>query len=146
MVDGPVVVTGHSAGGHLSARMGCADLGLARVKRVVPISPVAELSPLMLTKMQDQLQLTDAECKSERPARLALRHDCQAHVWVGAMERPSFLWQARLLSEEWACPWTAAPQRHHFDVIDELQNAHSALMNVCLAGFSRQRLACIRSM
>jgi arylformamidase len=28
MVAGPVVVTGHSAGGHLAARMGCSDLAL----------------------------------------------------------------------------------------------------------------------
>ena len=40
LVAGPVVVTGHSAGGHLSARMGCADVSLsAPVTRVVPISP-----------------------------------------------------------------------------------------------------------
>ena len=46
LVAGPVVVTGHSAGGHLSARMGCADVTLsAPVKRVVPISPLADLEP-----------------------------------------------------------------------------------------------------
>jgi len=129
-IAGPVVVTGHSAGGHLSARMGTLDLH--RVARVVPISPVAELSPLMATAMQADLRLTDAECAAESPARLALR--CQAHVWVGAQERPAFLWQARLLSEEWACPWTAAPGRHHFDVIDDLADPDSALLGACLAG------------
>ncbi len=131
-VAGPVVVTGHSAGGHLAARIGCADIGLDRVVRVVPISPLAELSPLMQTAMQADLRLTDAECASESPARLLLR--CQAHVWVGAAERPAFLWQARLLSEEWACPWTPAPDRHHFDVIDDLANPASALIEACLGG------------
>ena len=132
LVAGPVVVTGHSAGGHLAARMGCPDLGLDRVVRVVPISPIAELSPLMQTTMQADLRLTDEECASESPARLA-RH-CQAHVWVGAMERPAFLWQARLLSEEWACPWTPHPGRHHFNVIDDLADPDSALMAACLGG------------
>ena len=52
LVAGPVVVTGHSAGGHLSGRMGCADLALSTlVKRVVPISPMADLEPLALTAM-----------------------------------------------------------------------------------------------
>ena len=46
-VPGPMVVTGHSAGGHLSARMGCADISVP-VARVVPISPLAELGPLIL--------------------------------------------------------------------------------------------------
>ena len=129
-VDGPVVVTGHSAGGHLAARMG--TLGIDRVRRVVPISPIAELSPLLQTAMQADLRLTQAECASESPARLALR--CQAHVWVGAQERPAFLWQARLLSEAWGCPWTPQPARHHFDVIDDLSDPNSGLMRACLDG------------
>jgi arylformamidase len=129
-VAGPVVVTGHSAGGHLAARMG--TLGSDRLARVVPISPVAELTPLMLTAMQADLRLTEAECAAESPARLPLR--CAAHVWVGAQERPAFLWQARLLSEEWACPWTPAVGRHHFDVIDDLTDPDSGLMATCLDG------------
>ena len=130
LVAGPVVVTGHSAGGHLAARM--ATLGLDRVRRVVPISPIADLSPLMRTAMQGNLRLTEAECAAESPARLARL--CDAHVWVGAQERPAFLWQARTLSEEWACPWTPAPGRHHFDVIDDLARPASPLMEACLGG------------
>ena len=130
LVQGPVVVTGHSAGGHLAARIG--TLGIERVRRVVPISPIAELSPLMQTAMQAGLRLTEAECASESPARLA--RTCQAHVWVGAQERPAFLWQARLLSEAWDCPWTPQPARHHFDVIDGLGDPDSALMRACLGG------------
>jgi arylformamidase len=132
MVAGPVVVTGHSAGGHLSARMGCADLDLPMVARVVPISPLSDLAPLMGTAMNETLQLDAAECAAESPARLALRGDVAAHVWVGGQERPAFLWQARLLSEHWACPWTVDPGRHHFDVVDGLSDPTSALMNACL--------------
>jgi arylformamidase len=61
-VAGPVVVTGHSAGGHLSARMGCADVALsAPVTRVVPISPLTDLKPLSLTAMNASLRLDAAE-------------------------------------------------------------------------------------
>ncbi|MDZ4093516.1 MAG: alpha/beta hydrolase, partial [Paracoccaceae bacterium] len=119
-IAGPVVVTGHSAGGHLAARMGCVGAPLAtRVARVVPVSALAELAPLMAAKMNETLRIDAAEAAAESPARLALRPGCDAHVWVGAQERPAFLWQARLLSEEWACPWTPAPGKHHFDVIDD---------------------------
>jgi arylformamidase len=132
-VAGPVVVTGHSAGGHLAARMGCTDLDLPRVARVVPISPLADLAPLAATSMQDDLRLTATEIAAESPARQALRPGCAAHVWVGGQERPAFLWQARLLSEAWACPWTVAPGRHHFDVIDDLADPCSTLIETCLS-------------
>lgn len=135
MVQGPVVVTGHSAGGHLSARMGCADIAFeAKVLRVVPISPLADLEPIAATGMNAQLRLDPAQVAAESPARLPLRAGCDAHVWVGAQERPSFLWQARLLSEEWRCPWTACAGRHHFDVIEDLAEPASALVDICLAG------------
>jgi hypothetical protein len=55
-----------------------------------------------------------------------------AHVWVGASERPVFLYHARLLAEAWACPWTPAPDRHHFDVIEDLIDPSSALVSACL--------------
>ena len=131
LVAGPVVVTGHSAGGHLSARMGCADLGLP-VARVVPISPLADLAPLMQTDMNADLKIDTGEAARESPARLALRPGVQAHVWVGGQERPVFLWHARTLSEEWNCPWTVDPGKHHFDVIDGLTEAASPLMSACL--------------
>jgi len=130
-VAGPVVVTGHSAGGHLSARMGCADIDLP-VARVVPISPLADLAPLLATQMNATLHLDPAEAATESPVHHPLRPGTSAHVWVGARERPAFLWQARRLSEHWNCPRTATPGRHHFDVIDDLADPDSALMNAIL--------------
>jgi acetyl esterase/lipase len=133
LVPGPMLVTGHSAGGHLAARMGCVDVD-APVARVVPISPLTELGPLLATAMNATLGMDAAEVAAESPARLALRPGVSAHVWVGADERPAFLWQARALSEEWACPWTADPGRHHFDVIDGLEDPASPLCAALLDG------------
>jgi acetyl esterase/lipase len=132
-VDGPIVVTGHSAGGHLSARMACADAPLApdvasRIVRAIPISPLAELAPLMATAMNEKLCIDAAEAERESPARLTLRPGCDVTVWVGGQERPSFLWQARTLSEAWSCPWHVEPGRHHFDVIDDLVDPESLLV------------------
>lgn len=133
LVPGPVVVTGHSAGGHLSARMGCADIAVP-VARVVPISPLADLAPLMQTDMNANLKIDADEAMRESPASLGLREGVQAHVWVGGQERPAFLWQARTLSEAWSCPWTVDTGRHHFDVIDGLTDPASPLMAACLDG------------
>lgn len=130
-ISGPVVVTGHSAGGHLAARMGCADIDLG-IARVVPISPLADLSPLMQTAMNTLLRLDPTEAATESPAHYPLRHGTSAHIWVGAQERPAFLWQARTLSEHWECRWTPATGKHHFDVIDDLTDPGSALMETIL--------------
>lgn len=133
LVAGPVVVSGHSAGGQLSARMACADMSpSAPIKRVAPISPIADLEPIALTAMNADLRLDPAEIARESPARLSMRPGVEAHVWVGAEERPAFLWQARLLSEAWSCPWTPEAGRHHFDVIEGLADPSSALMSACL--------------
>jgi arylformamidase len=133
-ISGPVVVSGHSAGGHLAARMGCADQGMGRVVRVVPISPLADLEPLISTEMNADLRLDADEVARESPARLQRALGCEAHVWVGGQERPAFLCQARLLSENWGCAWTVAPGRHHFDVISDLVDPGSALTGACLDG------------
>jgi acetyl esterase/lipase len=138
MVAGPVVVSGHSAGGHLSARMGCADAPLppdvaARVRRVVPISPLADLEPLSRTAMNGSLRLDAAEIAAESPAYLPRRTGCEALVWVGGQERPAFLWHARLLAECWGCDWHVAPGRHHYDVIEDLEHPDSALVGALVA-------------
>lgn len=132
LVQGPVHVTGHSAGGHLSARMGNANAPVppevaARLRLVVPISPLADLEPLTHTKMNEKLRLDAAEVASESPAYLPRRDGCAAKAWVGGAERPSFLWHARLLAEEWACEWQVDPGRHHFDVIEALALPDSPL-------------------
>lgn len=136
MVHGPIVVTGHSAGGHLSARMACADLTLpfaGRLSRVVPISPLSDLRPLIRTEMNEKLQLDEVEALSESPAMWGRRPGVACTVWVGGQERPSFLWQARVLSEAWDCPWHVDAGRHHFDVIDALADPKSPLVQAVLA-------------
>lgn len=132
-VPGVMVVTGHSAGGHLAARMACADLAVP-TSRVVPISPLTELGPLLATGMNATLRLDAEEVARESPARLAPREGVAAHVWVGGAERPAFLWQARTLAEEWGCPWTVDPGRHHFDVIEGMEDPASPLTKALVGG------------
>jgi arylformamidase len=137
-IPGPIILTGHSAGGHLVARMANADGPLApeiaaRLARVVPISPIADLRPLMETAMNVTLRLDAAEALAESPA-LHARTNVPVHVWVGADERPVFLEQARQLADAWAVPLTIEPGRHHFDVIDGLRDPGSPLMQTLFRG------------
>ena len=136
LVRGPIVLTGHSAGGHLVARMGCRDVALDpevrdRVRHILPVSPVSDLRPLIETAMNAELRLDPGEAERESPV-LHPVPDMPVTVWVGTEERPVFLDQARWLSEVWAAPLRMAAGRHHFDVIDDLEVPDSPLVTALL--------------
>lgn len=134
-VAGPVFLMGHSAGGHLVARMMMGDVPLAvrdRIAGCVPISPVGDLRPLVPQSMNDVLRLTEAEAMAESPTLGVPAVVGRTHVWVGAEERPAFLEQARGLAQAWGAPLSTAPGRHHFDVIDTLKDADSPLLDALL--------------
>ncbi|MEL6681837.1 MAG: alpha/beta hydrolase [Pseudomonadota bacterium] len=128
-VPGPICLAGHSAGGQLVARV-IAQPSMARwhdrVARVVPISPVADLAPLMQTSMNAQLQIDLSEAQTESPVNLP-SPSTPVTVWVGSEERPAFLQQAQVLSDAWGCEQVIASNKHHFNVVEDLINPDSAL-------------------
>ncbi|MDQ7071165.1 MAG: alpha/beta hydrolase [Rhodobacterales bacterium] len=134
--DGPICLAGHSAGGHLVARMLDkavlpADIG-ARLQKVVPISPVADLRPLLRTTMNEDLRLTMEEASAESPVLMKDRYDAAVTVWVGGDERPVFLDQAQWLATAWGVERALAKDRHHFNVIEDLADENSDLVNTLL--------------
>lgn len=138
LVAGPLALAGHSAGGHLVARMLC-GAGLApdvaaRLVRAAAISPVSDLRPLLETSMNADLRLDPAEAAAESPRLLQRAHAAALDVWVGADERPVFLDQARWLSEAWAgSDLHVLPGRHHFDIVEPLADGESAMIRRLLA-------------
>lgn len=133
-VDGPISITGHSAGGHLSARM--LDRALLspaiaeRLTHVLPISPLSDLRPLRRTVMNANFRMLENEAIAESPLLMHDRYDVPVTVWVGADERPAFLDQARWLATAWGAGHVIAPGRHHFDVIDPLADPKSQLVQL----------------
>ncbi|MBL3551121.1 alpha/beta hydrolase fold domain-containing protein [Rhodovulum sulfidophilum] len=137
--EGPLVLAGHSAGGHLVARMLCADAApgaaVDRIARVMPISLISDLRPLLKTQMAGPLGLDADSAAAESPALMAPRADVPVHVWVGADERPAFVDQARWLAEAWTgAALTVDPGHHHFNVIDGLAQADSPLATALFDG------------
>ncbi|WP_411889304.1 alpha/beta hydrolase [Yoonia sp. SDW83-1] len=121
-VPGPVRLTGHSAGGQLVARLAYLD----RVENVVPISPVADIAPLMKTSMNKDLRIDEDEARAESPVHLPVPK-VPVTVWVGAEERPVFLEQAEALAKRWKTAHVVEPGLHHFNVVEGLADLQSPL-------------------
>lgn len=139
-IDGPICVTGHSAGGHLASRMVCTTSPLTeatrrRITRCVSISGVHDLRPLMVTEMNETLKLDEAEAAAESPALLRPATDTAVEMaaWVGGAELPEFVRQAILLANVWTglgsgITCEVVPALNHFDIIEGLEDADSPLM------------------
>jgi acetyl esterase/lipase len=127
LVAGPIRLAGHSAGGHLVSRMACQGAPLdpalrPRLAHILSISGVHDLRPLRATKMNETLNIDEAEARAESPALLDPAPGTRLTAWVGANERPEFVRQNDLLANAWTQPGVATrahhdPHRHHFDVI-----------------------------
>ncbi len=144
MVDGPIRLAGHSAGGHLVTRMISATSPLpeavrARIVNTVSISGVHDLRPLMRTKMNARLRIDAEEARAESPALLEPMAGARLCCWVGANERSEFVRQNALLASIWTglSATTMAveePDRHHFNVIDGLADPTHPLTLTLLTG------------
>lgn len=131
-------VAGHSAGGHLAARVLCTDwagdyaLPADLVKGAYAISGLYDLQPLRYAFVQPSLQLTGDIIARESPA-LNLPHTSAPLIAeVGGEESDEF----RRQSADYVDRWQAAglpgtyreqPGRNHFDVIYEFNDPDSEL-------------------
>lgn len=143
---GPVVVGGHSAGGHLAAMMCVTDwagLGAQRTPFVgaLTLSGVHDLAPLVHFSYNVDLRLDAEEAARLSPTHHALRTDAPLLVACGADETSEFLRQSQLIWDAWpnvrrprAAP-LFVPGRHHFDVVLDHTDPDSALMRATLALF-----------
>lgn len=142
IVDGPIRLSGHSAGGHLVTRMICEDSPLsadvlARIDRVVSISGLHDLRPLLKTKMNHDFRMDEPEAAAESPALNQPVENVELVCWVGADERPEFIRQSRLLDNIWTgfgllTEFHPAPGQHHFNVIDGLLDPEAPLCRALL--------------
>jgi arylformamidase len=103
-----------------------------RIERIVSISGLHDLRPLLATKMNATLRLDEAEAERESVALQRPLPLCPVVAWVGARERREFIRQSELIANIWTglgmdmrCLHAAG--RHHFDVIDDLADGGSFL-------------------
>lgn len=136
-IAGPIHLTGHSAGGHLVARMITAtsplsDAVRARIGNTAPISGLHDLRPLMNLSSNATLHIDDAEAAAESPVLLTPLHGSRLVCWVGAAERAEFIRLNSLLANVWTgfgieTAVIEEADRHHFNVVDGLADPEHPL-------------------
>lgn len=140
---GEIRLAGHSAGGHLATRLCCtSNLPGGHIAKILSISGLHDLRPLLQTGMNAKLRLDATEAAAESPALLTPRAGTVVTAWVGADERPEFLRQTALLANIWAglgaeTKQVIAPGRHHYDVIDDLAQPDSPMVAELLSAQAR---------
>ena len=126
---GRVFVSGHSAGGHLTA-MAMDD---PRVAGGVAISGIYDLEPIRLNYLNDKLGLDVAEAERNSPMRHLPAKAGALVVTVGLGELPELIRQ----SEEYAAAWTKkglpghylpVPKHDHFSILEELAQPQGAIL------------------
>ena len=145
----PVVIAGHSAGGHLAAMMFATDwrsFGLERTPfaGVVTVSGLHDLAPLTLTSINADLALDADEARRMSPVNFAPLADVPLAIVVGADETGEYRRQAQLLHAAWSASRgerigapIVIPDRHHFSVILDCCDPESTLTRTMLALFAR---------
>jgi len=145
-VAGPICLSGHSAGGHLVARMLCSDSPLSlevreRLHHTLSISGLHDLRPLLNTVMNETLNLDADEARLESAV---LHHPFGTSpftAWVGGGERPEFIRQSRLMDIMWQ--GLDVPTRchidgthNHFTILEGLRDPDAPITHAFLGNHS----------
>lgn len=137
-------VSGHSAGGHLTAMLadtdwtsycgGPADL----VKGGAALSGIYDLEPIRLTYMQETLALTPDEVALNSPIHTGQPPSTPLIVAVGGAETDEFRRQSDEFTNAWnrnggACTYMERPGMNHFTILDDLANGDGGLFQAIAA-------------
>jgi arylformamidase len=126
-VNGPVVLSGWSAGGHLTAMC----LGHKRVSAGLAISGIFELGPIRDTYLNEKLRLTDEEIAGLSPLRLPPAPKPLA-IAYGTAELPPLVSDSRDLhalrcAAHLPGPLIPVAGANHFTIVHELRDPGGVL-------------------
>lgn len=127
-----IVVSGHSAGGHLTAMMMAThwpavadDLPENVVAAGLPVSGIYDIEPIRLTPLNDAVRMDAAEARALSPMFLSPATAAPMVVVVGGAESDEFHRQAEAFADMWGNVGVPAgvidvPARDHFTVLEAL--------------------------
>lgn len=136
----PILLAGHSAGGHLAAEMMTrdwstleADLGFDPFPAAMPISGLFDLRPLIETRVNIALRMDDAEAERFSPLRRKPAKRGNILAVVGGDESSEYHRQTQALCDEWGRAGAVispevVPGANHFTIIGPLADPDSRLV------------------
>jgi arylformamidase len=141
----PILATGHSAGGHLTACMLATDWAALApdapedlVAAGYAISGVFDLEPLRHTAMNADFRLDEAEARRLSPLCWEVPAGRSLDAVVGGDESGEFIRQSHTLAEAWnqdevVCRCEVVPGKNHFTIIEALADPDSAMVERIVA-------------
>ncbi|MBC8008389.1 MAG: alpha/beta hydrolase fold domain-containing protein, partial [Prolixibacteraceae bacterium] len=133
----PMVASGHSAGGHLTACLVATDWKShgapeALIPSGLSISGLFELEPLVPTTINGALKLDQQEAKRLSPRFWAVAKGRILDAWVGGAESSEYLRQSRTVAHTWKLKAVEAAYRevkgaNHFTVLEPLTDPASEI-------------------
>jgi acetyl esterase/lipase len=138
-IAGPVIVSGWSAGGHLTAMA----LTHPLVAAGLAISGVYDLEPIRDTSLNIALKLTDKEIAELSPLKLPMVQKPLAIVY-GAAELPALVLDSQYLHDARKAvsapgELVAIPGANHFTILEELRRSDGMLTKIALSLAAKAR-------
>lgn len=137
----PLVVAGHSAGGHLAACMLATnwralpdDRPLPSLDAAYAISGLFDLKPLIPTSVNRALGLDEAHAEIASPLGWPVREGLALEAVVGELESAEYHRQSRAIVDRWGDAGVATRYReiegaNHFTVVAPLTDPGSAMVS-----------------
>jgi arylformamidase len=136
----PLVISGHSAGGHLAACMLATDwpafdpsLPPDLVRAAYSISGLFDLGPLLNTTVNNAMRLNDASAKAASPLFWTAPRQGSLDAVVGANESAEYFRQSKAIVDVWGAAglptcFGAVPDANHITAIAPLADPGSPMV------------------
>ncbi len=134
-----IMVSGHSAGGHLAACMVATDWKAVNASVPADLVPVGyaisglyDLAPLLHLATNADFKLDEAEARRISPLFWAVQRGRMLDAVVGGDESSEFLRQSRIVADGWRekgaeTRYEAVPDLNHFTICDPMMDADSPM-------------------
>jgi dienelactone hydrolase len=129
--QGRLIVSGWSAGGHLTAMA----MGMSEVDAGLAVSGIFDLEPCRLNYLNEKLKLTDDEVRRVSPINLIPDRAGPLVVTYGTAELPELQRQSQAYGEAWRATGRdgeIVPMQgdDHFSIMEKLADPHGELTTI----------------
>jgi len=137
-------VSGHSAGGHLTAMLMATDwpalnpdLPADLIKSGVAVSGLFDLEPMLYLTLNNDLNLDEHEARLNSPINFSPCTDAPLSVVVGKEESDEFRRQSYHFFQKWGeqegvVTYLEMPNLNHFSIVDQMQHPNNPLTQIML--------------